>query len=49
MGEPSLFGFGRVVFQREAKAGKSCRRRSRFIASQREMPGVEQSPFCGVV
>ena len=57
LGEPSLAGFGGVVFQGEAKAGKSRRqggakgrkggtRGPRFLVSQPERPGVERSPIC---
>ena len=56
-GEPSLAGFGGVVFQGEAKAGKSWRQGwamgpkreyagARFLVSQPERPGVERSPIC---
>ena len=58
MGEPSLGGFGGVVFQGEAKAGKSWRRGgamgrtgadagARCLVSQTERPGVERSTVCG--
>jgi hypothetical protein len=57
MGEPSLAGFGGVVFQGEAKAGKSWRqgwamgrkggtRGPRCLVSQPERPGVERSAIC---
>jgi len=57
MGEPSLAGFGGVVCQGEAKAGKSGRRGGamghtrgeagpRLLVFQNERPGVERSAIC---
>jgi uncharacterized protein (DUF736 family) len=57
MGEPSLAGFGGVVFQGEAKAGKSWRQGGAmghtgsrggrdFLSLRLKGPELERSPIC---